>query len=243
MAIALVQSVSVTNPSGTAVGVLTATITGTKAGNLLLIGNTGSNNTATYTPSVAAGTAQTFVASAASPQTANAGQNTSVWYVVNCAAGTTQISVTRAAGTGQQCMVVEEWSGLIAAPFDVSAANTNTGSTAVDSGTSATTAQATELWWAFLSQAWTAAIAFSAPTNGFTAQTFASGTDGSTAYKASQTLNKIVSATGLATTAMTSTQAGTDNGQILTFKGVAPPATPLSPGYFFKDSAFGSPNG
>lgn len=137
MALSVVQSVSAI---GNQLGSVTLTITSTTAGNLLLISACETNPTIALTPSVVAGTGQTFT-SIIDAQGSNGQLQT--WYVKNCAAGTTQIKVTRASGIGQWVVNVVEISGAdTTSPLDQH--NDNTTGAALPS---VTTTSANEYWW------------------------------------------------------------------------------------------------
>jgi len=114
-----------------------------------------------------------------------------------------------------------ENSGLLTSGFlDKTATNTGATSTAGDTGTTATTTQADELWVGVVGAAQTADVSQSSPTNGFTlldgVNIVQSGVHTSSCY-----LEKIVSATGAANSGTTLANSGHWGGCIATFKAVA----------------------
>lgn len=212
---AIVQSVSSTVNSAASI---TQTISATGAGNLLLITATETNSGVSLTPSVAAGTAQSFTSIAS----ANSGGTgfLQAWYVPNCAAGTTQIKVTRSSGSGQWTITVMEVSAITTStPLDKSASSTSSGTT----GTTATTTQANEFWFAvFLGASSSGATpTFSALAAGWTQdQTIGSTLGGANTDVGVLTAYKTVSATGTANATCTVTGAAGNGvaGIVATFK-------------------------
>jgi hypothetical protein len=217
VAVSLVQGVAAAANGSASV---TASISSTAAGNLLLAASQCSNSVAALTPSTT-GTAQTFTL-VLDPTGGAAGQ-LATWYVTSSASGTTAITVTRGTGTGQFGLAAREIAGMdTTAPLDKNASTTANGST----GTTATTTQADEFWWAVFGEM--------SPADG--TQATYSGisspwTDGLNAASSASTPNnnatihdgyQIVAATGTANATITTGNAGPGGqGQVLTFKAAA----------------------
>ena len=199
----LVQSVAGNHTGGNTATVV-ANISSTQAGNLLVVYAIGSQITAvTYSASVTAGTAQTFVAWPNSPNAAQTGVNLNCWYVLSCAAGSTQVTITRSSGTGQSAVIVEEWSG---GTWSVGLGNTASGTLTTTLTTGTAASQTCDLALACVADSLgTSQPTLSTPTNGWTAQTFATGDNAptNTAFKGLQSLNLISPGTGTFGTGMT----------------------------------------
>jgi hypothetical protein len=212
--VSIVQTVAA---SANGVGSITVTISPTTAGNLLLVAVEVSNTTIGISISA---TSQTFTL-IANPSFTNAGQ-IGAWYVANCAAGTTGITIQRVSGTGQFSVIVRELANEDpSAPLDQSVGQ---GGTLGDSGTTGTTTQADEFWWAVfgaLSPQNGSLVGFSGISSPWTdgAESLANAT-GSNANSGIHDGYQIVSATGVAhaTITMSNTLSSAGCGVAATFK-------------------------
>jgi hypothetical protein len=124
------------------------------------------------------------------------------------AGGSTTLTIT--ANSGQYpntAIIVEEWSGISASPFDKSAVNTTSGGTTFASGATATTSQANELAYGI--------VAVDNSTNDFTGDsgwTGGVGQPGGDPYTGLYGQYKVLSAT--AAVSWTTTSATAHNGSI-----------------------------
>lgn len=220
MAISLVQSVATSANGASSV---TVTISSTGSGNLLLV-QTNSSNSAVTLALTYTGTSQTPT-SIANPKPGN-GQ-AQAWYIPSSASGTTAIIITRSSGSGQLSAIVREISGIATStPLDQSTSAIN--GTPATTGTTATTTQADEFWWAAFSSLGFADgsqptyAAISSPwTDGITSASSAASPNSNTSVHDGY---QIVSATGTAN-ATVSVTANADlngwDGIVATFKAAA----------------------
>jgi hypothetical protein len=101
--------------------------------------------------------------------------DTEIWYANNVSGASTTITITQAA-SGYMSAVVAEYSGLATSGvLDKTASNYNSGSSTGDTGTTATTSQANELWIGGIGYDSYATSQLSSPTNGFTVVNWANG--------------------------------------------------------------------
>jgi hypothetical protein len=152
-----------------------------------------------------------------------------LFYVPNSPTSRTAEAFGSSAGPAKWAIALVEYTGLAAAPLDVQAFATGTGTTAA-SGTTATTTQAAELQFAVFGAGnigftngkfgqWTA------PTNGFTKILEADGTGG----QGIAVTAKIATGTGAASTALTANKSVSWIGQIATFKSAVAAGVPPTP--------------
>jgi hypothetical protein len=187
--------------------------TATTAGNFLalLVAATGTSAAPTFN------TPTSFTAGAA---IASGTQNVSTaiyyWAGASSQSGAQAVTIANATNTAAACIELVEYSGVVSSnPSDK--IKTNSGSSASpDSGTTATTSQAKELWLAVLGTKMTNG-SFNTPTNGFTIQdTVGMGSLNCTLGF----LDKVVSATGTADGGATASASANWAGCINTFKAV-----------------------
>lgn len=149
-----------------------------------------------------------------------------IWYKV-AAGGETSVSVSISAARDLAVVVCEYSGAETSGVLDKEAENSGGPNTTADSGTTATTTVAGELWAAFT--ATQGDPAQSLPTNGFAEVTNKATTNGASNLKRVRIYmwEKIVSATGAANVSATIGSSVRWIGQVATFKesGGAPPAT------------------
>lgn len=208
MAISQVQS-----ESNTSTGTGTCSVTWastTTAGNLLIVCAV-ANEVAGDVTFTSAPTGYTALAAGSINATGSViGQ---MWYKI--AAGSDANPSVTISASQDIAMAALEYTGNTATPLDVEAENSGTGTTP-DSGTTGTTAQADELWIAFLGNRNSAQ---SSPTNSFTQQeqVISAHATGSNRARIG-VYHRIVSATGTANTSSTIGASQGWVGQVATFK-------------------------
>lgn len=218
MSITRVQYVSNAS-TGSGTTSLTTTIAAATAGNLLLAliatGSTASNGTTT-TPSGFTAVLGPITNTSASPPPVNL----YLFYKI-ATGGETSVVATNTVTSGVTCQVWEfsASGGWPASPVDVSASSANQAATTTPvTGTTATTAQGEELWIAGLSTNGGTQITYSAPTNGFTQETTAWAGASPFFSPNSAALYRIVSATGTASSGVTSSISKGFGGLVVAFK-------------------------
>ena len=143
-------------------------------------------------------------------------QDVEIWAGVVGSGASASITVTLTADPGTAMGQVAEYSGLLTSSFtDVTASNSGT-STTPGTGTTATTAQANELWVGSI----TTLVAHSTPTNGFVLLYY-----GDTGSTSNAFLEKIVSSTGTANSGTTLSSSNAWVGVIATFTAATPSAS------------------
>ena len=143
------------------------------------------------------------------------GATTEIWYGPNVANGTTGISITQAAALRAAAVVIEYSGVLTASALDQSNSTTGTSATAA-TGTTAATTQANELWLGGIGIA-DGRRTLGTPTNSFTV--VASPNSGAASADAMvYALEKIVTATGAASSGGTLSASDSWAGTIATFK-------------------------
>ncbi len=163
---------------------------------------------------------------------------TEIWYAPNVSAAGTAVTINLAASVVASAVIAEYTGVLTASAVDVTATGTSgtiSSSVAQSAGTTTTTTQADELWIAGIGVA-SGTRTFQTPGNSFVIRSSKSGTNATTANDSSVALlDKIVTATGAATTScmVTAGTASNSSGLIATFKSSAvvvnPTITSLSP--------------
>jgi len=147
--------------------------------------------------------------------------DTSIWVLENYSGSGAQTYTWAQTASDTMSIVVMEWNGLVtASSTDQTATNTspaNTASNPVDSGTTATTTQANEVWIAAMGSAATGNRAISGVTSGWT-QDLTENTSGGAHETHITDLYQIVSATGVANAQFTLSTAQEWNGCVATFK-------------------------
>lgn len=134
-----------------------------------------------------------------------------VWYTVITTGGSGhQITATDNGGGVDSILIVEEWSGNTTTPLDVSVGATGVTSTALNSGASATTAQANEL---VIGAGVASGAVTLTPGSGYSNLNQANTTFSTLAFE-----SKTVSAVGTQTATMTSSASGSWVCQVVTFK-------------------------
>jgi hypothetical protein len=218
MSITRVQYVSNAS-TGSGTTSLSTTIAAATAGNLLLAliatGSTASPGTTT-TPSGFTAVLGPITNTSASP----APVNLYLFYKI-ATGGETSVVATNTVTSGVTCQVWEfsATAGWPASPVDVSASSANQAATTTPvTGTTATTAQSEELWIGSVSTNSGTQITYSLPTNSFTQETTAWA--GASPFFSPNTaaLYKIVSATGTASTGVTSSISKGFGGLVAAFK-------------------------
>lgn len=218
MSITRVQYVSNAS-TGSGTTSLTTTIAAATSGNLLVaLIATGATTSAgtTTTPTGFTAVLGPITNTSAVP----APVNLYLYYKVSTG-GETSVVATNTVTSGVTCQVWEfsASTGWPANPVDVSASSSNQAATTTPvTGTTATTAQAEELWIGSVSTNSGTAITYSLPTNGFTQETTAWA--GASPFFSPNTagLYKIVSATGTASSGVTSSISKGFGGFVVAFK-------------------------
>lgn len=142
---------------------------------------------------------------------------TDIWYTNGASSASTSVTINLASSLKASAIVAEYSDLATSSVLDVTATSTGNSGTA-STGTTATTAQADELWVGGLT-APSSGYSFSAPTNSFTeVAESGSGTGGPTTRNKSVYLERIVSATGTASTAETVSTSSQWSGAVATFK-------------------------
>lgn len=215
MAITLVQHNPFTAGSAPASG--TYSPAPTNGNNLILVAAfDGSTGTSPHISSVSQTGATWVKAVALNIDDTTRVTSAEIWYAENVSGAGTSVTVNFAGTYQGGWLDLIEVSGLAtSSSLDLTATNHGSGGTTIDSGTTGTTTTANEFWVASLCEIETAAVTYSAPTNGFTLleQGWTSFAQGGLCYK-------IVSATGTANVAVTSSAIPFEwAGAIATFKG------------------------
>lgn len=235
MTIAFVQAAPPAGALTTNVTSITATLgVASTAGNILLAAVMHSAS------------AQTITAPANWVQLAanSATRTLQIWAYVNNPGGIT--SVQFSAGTsGGMSLIVVEFSGVAtSSPLDQNATNVNSvGSVTMDSGTTATTTNANELWFAALGYGGGSNRTISGITNGFTADQIANASSGGGTGAHLSDYYKIVAATGTANVEATLASSSSWAGAIVTLLPAAISATASSVGGTGGESAQGQLTG
>lgn len=134
-----------------------------------------------------------------------------VWYTVITTGGSGhQITATDNGGGVDSILIVEEWSGNKSIPYDVSAGATGVVSTALNSGASASTAQAKEL---VIGAGVASGAVTLTPGSGYSNLNQASTDFSTLAFE-----SKLVSSIGTQSATMTSSLSGSWVCQVVTFK-------------------------
>ena len=138
---------------------------------------------------------------------------TAVFYYPSNPGGITSTGAWTITGAiPEMAIIIAEYSGIAASPLDQVSSNSGAASTSLDSGTTSTTTQASELIIAGFGQIATG-DSFSTPTNGFTIEASVAGTSAAACYA-----DKIVSSTGAQDCGVTSGISAVWGGVIATFK-------------------------
>jgi hypothetical protein len=131
-----IQSVAVATTVASAS--LTATLSPTQSGSLLVVNAGRKTSTITITDS----SSQTYTLI---NRLTDGNDNNYFFYKSNSAAGVTSVTITCSTGTDHLILIVSEYSGLTTTPLDKSAGVDNNATTSWSSGLTATTTQASEL--------------------------------------------------------------------------------------------------
>lgn len=185
----------------------------TAGDDLIAIIGTRSSSTVVVSSISGATPAWTRDVSIATSSTAN---STDIWSSINItnASATMKITLTQAF-VGEA--VIAEYSGIYTSPDDKNATSSGTAVNPAKTGTTAATTQANELWVGGLTDT-DARRTFSTPTGGFTLEsTYATGS--TTGGINIGFVDKIVSATGTASSSLNMSTAVVNTGAIQTYKG------------------------
>jgi hypothetical protein len=152
-------------------------------------------------------------------------QDTEIWIGIVGSGASKTITVTLSGSAAYGAVAdVCEWSGIATSSFlDTTATAGGANLGAPSTGTTATTAQASELWIGSIFTTSSSDITQSSPTNSFSLLDGLGQKVYAYAYIAEAYLYHIASGTGVASTATTSLASGTYVGCIATFKAAAPP--------------------
>ena len=209
------QSGRGTIASGTSI---TVTMAATPAsGNLLISGVGWCESTGAVTVSSITETGVTWTGQVSKN---NGWDNSAIWVGVVGAGASKTVTITLSGSGAQYGAVADiyEYSGLLTTGFLDKTASNAGGTASPNTGTTATTTQATELWIGVTEiETW----GQSTPTNLFTLYDGAEGSNAATAF-----LEKIVSSTGTANSGTTVAGANGWTGCIATFKGVGDTTSP-----------------
>lgn len=222
MGITRVQYVSA-NTNGTS---LPVTLTSTGAGHLLVaVVAVGS------TASIASSSPPTGWTQAVGGVTTESASDVLLYcfYKVDTAGGTTSVTFTNSVSSGITAQVWEfsATNGWPASPVDVTATSPNQAATTSPvTGTTATTAQAEELWIGSVTTHFGTGEVYSSPLNGFTLETTATAPSGSFFAPSTAALYKIVAATGTAGSGVTAGTSKPFAGLVAAFKDNTAGGTP-----------------
>jgi hypothetical protein len=199
-----------TKNNGTGVSTLSkAWTSSTASGNFLVVGFSWPSSTITVST---APTGYTQLGTTQANATAGNTLSTAFYYKANCGAAEAAPSITLSAST-DICMVQGEYSNIAtSSPLDKNATALSGGQVAADSGSTASTTQAYELWSAILATPKGASFT-GTPGNAFTSRQAA--TQG---VMALSLYDKIVTAVGVAHATQSYTTNSSYNGHIGTFK-------------------------
>src|ERR1017187_7326581 len=234
MAITVVQTVT-GSASGTTP--LTLTLAATGAGNCLVVCYSASGTGAPVASGITLGgmpVAQT--GKTTGEQAAGNLCDGEIWIDDNCTGGQTSLAITPN-GYAHFAVVVYEIAGLVTSGVvdQVASATANSG-TAVTSGSTATTTQASEIWVGLGSQY--AAASITGPSSPWTNTTLSAYQGGSgscvTGYQ-------VVSSAGAATYASTGNVSNPWVGAVVTLKGAAPPGATVTPAVVAVTAVFAAP--
>jgi hypothetical protein len=193
----------------------------TTAGNCLVVGFTDEGGATTVTAVKLGGAADNF---AQLVSVSGSGKSTSLaalWADPSCAGGQTAVAVTPGTAAVSPTMWAAEFSGIVtASPLDKSSSGTGTTST-WDSGATATTTQAVELWLGAVCAASSSATGPGAPWNN---TTVADGSGDNQVYG-----YQIVSSTGTADYSGTGGGTGSWAAVVATLKGAASTSGTVQP--------------
>lgn len=234
MAITRVQNQSTSAGPIPSTGIFSITVPAPANGNFLVVSVSAANSISTGTPVITSilQTGATWLDAGANSNSSGFLLN-SVWYATNVSnAGTTITFNMNASNVTGYNVRYAEYSGIaLAVPLDVLAinngpatvdkiANNNGLGTPADTGTTATTTTANELWWGFI-WGYNGAVSinsYSAPTNGFSILDQSADKNSQRNFQ-SVSLEKIVGGTGTANCSVTSSNVVSWSGAIVTFKG------------------------
>jgi hypothetical protein len=212
---ARVNSTTCSNASAATIG---CTVTGPTNGNTM-IAVIGTRGTTANRVSSITQTGATWVQ--ASTATNANGVTVEIWYANNVTSAGTGVTVNLAA-TLKASAVIAEYSGLLTSGVLNQTANNTGNSTSPSTGTTGTTSQADQLWIGGMANINTST--YSAETNSFTELAESASTGGAATTRNNTVLEeRIVSATGTASTAATLSATQQWAGAIATFNAVPPP--------------------
>lgn len=150
--------------------------------------------------------------------------NAEIWYALNVSGAGTGITVNFPSGGEGGVLCVAEYSGIAASSaLDKTATNHAASGTSTDTGTTATTSQANQLWVGSLGNPQISPHSYSSPTNSFTIIE-----QGDVNYGMGAFLEKIVTSTGAANTSATQSAGFEWAGCIATFNHSVPASANVS---------------
>ncbi len=154
------------------------------------------------------------------------GSTTEIWYAPNVASAGTTVTINLAASLRAAAVVMEYQGVLSVSPVDQTAGNSGSGTSAT-TGTTVATTQQNELWIGGVGLV-SSTISLSGIQNSFTAVTNAASTSSTAGNNARvYALERIVTATGAASSGGTVSSSSSWSGTIATFKAALPSGTPL----------------